>query len=79
MAGLSRCAAVDEERPVVPMVPTPPNAVYAAPEVLRTQTASRKSDTWSFGVVLWELWAGTPPWSGLELEELLEKLLVASF
>lgn len=36
-----------------------------APEVLRDEPSNEKSDTYSFGVILWELATLQQPWSNL--------------
>lgn len=37
-----------------------------APESLKTRTFSHASDTWMFGVTLWEMFThGQEPWVGL--------------
>lgn len=35
---------------------------YVAPEVASTHKASKASDIFSFGVMMWELHGGQPPW-----------------
>lgn len=80
LAGLSRVAAVDGgDLSQVGAVAAADQARYAAPEVLHDHVVSRKSDMWSFGVVLWELWGGVPPWAGLGLEEVVDRVVSASY
>ncbi|KAK9815543.1 hypothetical protein WJX72_005453 [[Myrmecia] bisecta] len=38
---------------------------WMAPEVLRNQMVNEKSDVFSFGVILWELFSGQVPWAGM--------------
>lgn len=47
--------------------PLPGSAVRrCAPESLKTRTFSRATDTWMFGVTLWEMFTqGQEPWLGL--------------
>lgn len=40
---------------------------WMAPEVIRSSDFSKKSDVWSYGVVLWELLTGEKPYGGLDL------------
>jgi formylglycine-generating enzyme required for sulfatase activity len=50
-----------------PMVGTPD---YMAPEVWGGRAPSRRSDVYSFGAVLYELVAGTPPFASVDTREL---------
>ncbi len=43
---------------------------WTAPEVLRGEDGSVKSDIYSFGVILWELFSGKVPYSELNLNEI---------
>jgi serine/threonine protein kinase len=36
-----------------------------APEILRCERYCDKADVFSYGVVLWELLTGEPPWEGM--------------
>ena len=48
---------------------------WTAPEALATQDFSAKSDVWSFGVVVGEVWSrGKEPWPGLKTEEVRKEL-----
>jgi serine/threonine-protein kinase len=47
---------------------------YLAPEQAKGQAPSAKSDLFSFGVILFELLAGRPPWSAASPEELRVKI-----
>lgn len=43
-----------------------PASARCAPESLKTRTFSHASDTWMFGVTLWEMFTyGQEPWIGL--------------
>eukprot|EP00177_Eucheuma_denticulatum_P003418 GFKZ01006180.1.p1 GENE.GFKZ01006180.1~~GFKZ01006180.1.p1 ORF type:complete len:1218 (+),score=218.00 GFKZ01006180.1:122-3655(+) len=48
---------------------------YMAPEVLRGELHSCKSDVYSFAMVLWEIVSGTPPYHGMEAREVGEKVV----
>ncbi|KAB0395228.1 hypothetical protein E2I00_003882, partial [Balaenoptera physalus] len=46
-----------------------------APESLKTRTFSHASDTWMFGVTLWEMFTyGQEPWIGLNGSQILHKI-----
>jgi serine/threonine protein kinase len=45
---------------------------HAAPEVLSGATPpTRASDVWAFGVLLWSMWVGARPWSGMTHGEIV--------
>lgn len=49
---------------------------WCAPESLRTRQFSHASDTWMYGVVLWEMFTGgEEPWAGLDATQVLSKLV----
>ncbi|XP_068196199.1 tyrosine kinase, non-receptor, 2b isoform X2 [Antennarius striatus] len=48
---------------------------WCAPESLKTRTFSHASDTWMFGVTLWEMFThGQEPWLGLNGSQILHKV-----
>ncbi|XP_060690677.1 tyrosine kinase, non-receptor, 2b isoform X5 [Hemiscyllium ocellatum] len=48
---------------------------WCAPESLKTRTFSHASDTWMFGVTLWEMYTyGQEPWIGLNGSQILHKI-----
>eukprot|EP00002_Diphylleia_rotans_P031358 TRINITY_DN6510_c0_g2_i2.p1 TRINITY_DN6510_c0_g2~~TRINITY_DN6510_c0_g2_i2.p1 ORF type:complete len:833 (-),score=142.85 TRINITY_DN6510_c0_g2_i2:598-3096(-) len=57
LLGNSSCS--EEETNYITCVP-----MYAAPEVLRSQTYSRQSDVFSLGMIMWELLTRDEPFSG---------------
>ncbi len=48
---------------------------YAAPEILQGQSADPRSDVWSLGVVLFEMLAGTRPFTGRTTYEITSAIL----
>lgn len=44
---------------------------WMAPEVFKSQTFSKASDVWSYGVVLWELLTGKTPYEGFNFAAIL--------
>ncbi|KAA8580561.1 hypothetical protein FQN60_013519, partial [Etheostoma spectabile] len=48
---------------------------WCAPESLKSRTFSHASDTWMFGVTLWEMFShGQEPWLGLNGSQILHKV-----
>jgi predicted ATPase/DNA-binding SARP family transcriptional activator/pimeloyl-ACP methyl ester carboxylesterase len=50
---------------------------YLSPEALRGEELDARSDIWSFGVLLYELLAGHPPFEGQQLMTVLSNILHA--
>ena len=47
----------------------PPEAL-SAPNIISTKT-----DIWSFGIVMWEVWTGQLPYAGLQPQKVVAKIL----
>lgn len=51
--------------------------LYMAPEVLHGELASKSSDLWSLGCVIYEMFTGVPPFKADNFENLCEKIITA--
>lgn len=47
---------------------------WQAPETLTEQMVSTRSEVYSLTAVIWEVWAGMPPWSGVEDQEVKRRV-----
>ncbi|KAG7168206.1 Inactive serine/threonine-protein kinase TEX14-like, partial [Homarus americanus] len=47
---------------------------WQAPETLSEQMVSTRSEIYSFTAIMWEIWSGMPPWSGVEEAEVLHRV-----
>lgn len=48
---------------------------WAAPEVINYNRFSTKSDVWSFGIILWEIWSlGMKPYPGMDNITVMDKV-----
>lgn len=52
------------------------NYAYMAPEIFKQEPVSPKSDVFSFGVLLWELWTRQIPWKGVSSSSIEAQVLV---
>lgn len=76
MGGLSRCAQAKTSLEAVSYVPALAQLPYAAPETISERAASKKGDVYAFGVVIWELLSGSPPWASFSSEDLVRRVVV---
>ncbi|KAK8742543.1 hypothetical protein OTU49_001943 [Cherax quadricarinatus] len=47
---------------------------WQAPETLSEQMVSIRSEIYSFTAVMWEIWSGMPPWSGVEEADIVQRV-----
>jgi Tol biopolymer transport system component len=50
-------------------------AAYMAPEQARGKTVDKRADIWAFGVVLFEMLAGSPPFPGEDISHVLARVI----
>ena len=48
--------------------------LYVAPEVVKGVNYDAKADVWSLGCTFYEILTFTPPFSGLSMSDLMEKV-----
>jgi serine/threonine protein kinase len=84
--GLAKLVPTHDQRPVDPNVSTAfnintdPGAIvgtvnYMSPEQLRGMKVDGRADIWSLGVVIYEMIAGRPPFSGLTKSDVIAAIL----
>lgn len=47
---------------------------YMSPEIINEAGHEMSSDWWAFGIVLYELATGRPPWSCNEIQKIAEEI-----
>ena len=50
-------------------------AAYMAPELLEDNVFDEKSDVYSYGILLWEIYDGGIPWRGLQPMQIMRKVV----
>jgi predicted Ser/Thr protein kinase len=48
---------------------------WLAPETLREGVFSQKTDVWSFGILVWEIWNGCEPFANLSTKEVVRRAI----
>ena len=62
---MSRPADVEEEKTLYGVIP------FVAPEVLRSEKFTSAADIYGFGMIIWEILAGEPPFIDREYDQSL--------
>lgn len=73
------CVVREKRKPVVRRGTLVGTQNYVAPEVLLTQESDTRADLWSLGCILYELFAGKPPFSSWDEETTYQKILWGEF
>ena len=50
-------------------------AAYMAPELLEDNVFDEKSDVYSYGILLWEIYDRSVPWRGLQPMQIMRKVV----
>ena len=72
--GMSKPGLAEPEQSTKTLCGTPD---YIAPELLLKQPYTKSIDLWSFGILLWEMLNGHPPFEGKSLDETFKNILHA--
>ena len=70
--GLSRCEELNTMTQTKAAVGT---AAYMAPELLEDNVFDEKSDVYSYGILLWEIYDRGIPWKGLKPMQIMRKVV----
>ncbi len=70
--GLSRCEELNTMTQTKAAVGT---AAYMAPELLEDNLFDEKSDVYSYGILLWEIYDRGVPWRGLQPMQIMRKVV----
>ncbi len=52
---------------------------YVAPEIVLTQMSGPSADLWSYGCLIYQLFAGYPPFKAADEEAIFQKILTGEY